>query len=123
VIGSSGGPTTAETEHSRLIEGAMRGCWVVVVAPTFVFGVVWVVGSSGGPRKPTGSETGRFRRAAENEHECSILVVVGEVVVVAVAKGARKRSISSIMGAGGSSSSHRKPTIAENERERRWWKG
>jgi len=32
VIGSGGGPTTAETEHSRLISGVMRGRWVVVVA-------------------------------------------------------------------------------------------
>jgi len=32
VIGSGGDPTTAETEHSRLISGVMRGRWVVVVA-------------------------------------------------------------------------------------------
>jgi len=32
VIGSGGDPTTAETEHSRLILGVMRGRWVVMVA-------------------------------------------------------------------------------------------
>ena len=76
MIGSGGSPTTDETEHLCLISGAMRGCWIVVVAPTFVFGVVGVVGSGGGPRKPTGAETGRFWRAAENEHKCSNPVVV-----------------------------------------------